>query len=89
MRNALTLKGVLEGDAMPQLLIPELVKFFKRGQYPMDKMVKFYQPDEIGQAFEDSRTGNTIKPIVVLMRHSISKYKIDHPSLYLICIKLG
>lgn len=31
----------------------------------MDKMVKFYQPDEIGQAFEDSRTGNTIKPIVV------------------------
>ena len=65
MRNALTLKGVLEGDAMPQLLIPELVKFFKRGQYPMDKMVKFYQPDEIGQAFEDSRTGNTIKPIVV------------------------
>ncbi|MEJ7159890.1 NAD(P)-dependent alcohol dehydrogenase [Staphylococcus caprae] len=65
MRNALTLKGVLEGDAMPQLLIPELVQFFKRGQYPMDKMVKFYQPDEIGQAFEDSRTGNTIKPIVV------------------------
>ena len=57
MRNALTLKGVLEGDAMPQLLIPELVQFFKRDNtqwikwlnsinlMKSDKLLKILEPE--------------------------------------------
>lgn len=63
---AKTLKGVIEGDAVPQLIIPKLVQFFKNGQFPVDKLVKFYDFDQIEQAFADSKNGSTIKPILVL-----------------------
>jgi len=66
MLNALTLKGVIEGDAVPQLFIPKLVKFFKNGQFPVEKLAKFYELEEIEQAFEDSKNGSTIKPILIL-----------------------
>jgi len=63
---AKTLKGVIEGDAVPQLIIPKLVQFFKNGLFPVDKLIKFYEFDQIEQAFADSKNGSTIKPIVVL-----------------------
>lgn len=66
MLNALTLKGVIEGDAVPQLFIPKLVKFFKNGKFPIDKLVKFYDLEQVEQAFEDSKKGSTIKPILIL-----------------------
>lgn len=66
MLNAITLKGVIEGDAVPQLIIPKLVKFYQNGQFPFDKLVKFYEMDDIQQAFEDSANGSTIKPILII-----------------------
>lgn len=66
MTKAVTLKGVVEGDAVPQLIIPKLVKFYQNGQFPFDKLVKFYEMDDIQQAFEDSANGSTIKPILII-----------------------
>ncbi|WP_033541255.1 NAD(P)-dependent alcohol dehydrogenase [Planococcus sp. CAU13] len=64
--NALTLKGVIEGDAVPQLIIPKLVSFFKNGQFPVDKLVKFYDLENVDEAFTDSKNGSAIKPILVI-----------------------
>ncbi|AIF67504.1 aryl-alcohol dehydrogenase [Terribacillus saccharophilus] len=66
MTKAVTLKGVVEGDAVPQLIIPKLVKFYQNGHFPFDKLVKFYEMDDIQQAFEDSANGSTIKPILII-----------------------
>jgi aryl-alcohol dehydrogenase len=59
-----TLMGVVEGDAIPKLFIPKLVKLYKEGLFPLDKLETFYDFDEINQAFEDSKTGKTIKPVL-------------------------
>lgn len=64
--NAITLKGVIEGDAVPQLIIPKLVSFYQNGQFPVDKLVKFYDLENIDQAFTDSANGSTIKPILII-----------------------
>lgn len=56
--------GVLEGDSIPQIFIPQLVEYYKAGRFPFDKLVKFYDFNDINQAFEDSKTGITIKPIL-------------------------
>ena len=32
----------------------------------MEKLVKFYDLEEVEQAFEDSKNGITIKPILIL-----------------------
>jgi aryl-alcohol dehydrogenase len=70
--NALTLHGVIEGDAVPQLIIPKLVSFYKNGQFPIEKLVKFYELEDVDQAFIDSSNGSAIKPILIIDK----EYKI-------------
>ncbi|MFS0783154.1 NAD(P)-dependent alcohol dehydrogenase [Bacillus sp. 1P06AnD] len=64
--KAVTVKGVVEGDAVPQLFIPKLVDFYQKGLFPFDKLVKFYPFKEVAQAFEDSKSGKVIKPIILM-----------------------
>jgi len=64
MAEGKTMVGVIEGDAIPQLFIPELVNYYKEGLFPFDKLVKFYDFEQINEAFEDSKKGVAIKPIV-------------------------
>lgn len=64
MAEGKTMVGVIEGDAVPQLFIPELVEYYKNGMFPFDKLVKFYDFNELNEAFEDSKKGLAIKPIV-------------------------
>jgi len=59
-----TMMGVIEGDVVPRVFIPHLVNYYKAGQFPFDKLVKFYDFEQINKAFEDSKKGITIKPII-------------------------
>jgi len=59
-----TLCGILEGDSVPDIFIPQLVDFVMQGRFPLEKLVTFYDFDKINQAVEDSEEGRTIKPIL-------------------------
>lgn len=59
-----TIVGVIEGDTVSKLFIPELIEYYKQGRFPFDKMVKFYDFEDIEQAFADSASGATVKPIL-------------------------
>jgi aryl-alcohol dehydrogenase len=61
-----TIKGVIEGDAIPQELIPKLVEFYNKGQFKIDEISKLYAFSDINQAFEDPKKGVTVKPVVVI-----------------------
>jgi aryl-alcohol dehydrogenase len=56
--------GTVQGDSIPQLHIPKLIQYYKEGKFPFDKLVKFYDFEDINKAFEESKTGVTLKPIV-------------------------
>lgn len=56
--------GVIEGDSVPRVFIPQLIAYYKAGRFPFDKLIKFYEFDQINQAFEDSASGITVKPIL-------------------------
>jgi Zn-dependent alcohol dehydrogenases, class III len=64
MAEGKSMIGVIEGDSVPRVFIPQLVAYYKAGQFPFDKLVKFYEFDAINQAFEDSASGETIKPVL-------------------------
>lgn len=59
-----TITGVVEGDSIPRIFIPQLISLYKQGKFPFDKLVRFYSFEEINQAVEDSHTGKTIKPVI-------------------------
>ena len=58
------LVGIVEGSAYPDTLIPKLINYFKDGQFPFDRLIKFYDFKNINQAIEDSEKGKTIKAVV-------------------------
>jgi aryl-alcohol dehydrogenase len=56
--------GIIEGDAVPQSFIPKLIALYHAGQFPFDRLVKFYDFDKINQAIAEARRGDVIKPVL-------------------------
>lgn len=56
--------GIVEGSSVPQIFIPRLVELQRQGRFPFEKLVTYYDFDQINQAVEDTESGRTIKPIL-------------------------
>lgn len=56
--------GIREGDAVPQSFIPYLIDRYRAGEFPFDRLIRFYDFREINQAMADARRGETIKPVL-------------------------
>jgi aryl-alcohol dehydrogenase len=56
--------GIIQGDAVPQKFIPRLIRLYQAGQFPFDRLVKFYAFSEINRAIADAKRGDTIKPVL-------------------------
>jgi len=56
--------GVIEGESIPQIFIPQLIELYKQGKFPFDKLIKFYDSKDINKAVEDSEKGVTLKPVI-------------------------
>ncbi|RRD22389.1 NAD(P)-dependent alcohol dehydrogenase [Brucellaceae bacterium VT-16-1752] len=57
-------RGIVQGDAVPQLFIPELIRLYKAGQFPFDRLVRFFPFEKINEAFAAAARGEVIKPIL-------------------------
>ncbi|MDY0975914.1 NAD(P)-dependent alcohol dehydrogenase [Massilia sp. CFBP9012] len=59
-----TLQGIIQGDAVSALLIPELIGLYRSGRFPFDRLITFYNFSEINQAFDDVAAGRVIKAVL-------------------------
>ncbi|KAL3440497.1 hypothetical protein BJX65DRAFT_300433 [Aspergillus insuetus] len=57
--------GCLQGDAIPQVYVREMVSWYLAGKFPVDKLVRRYPVGEWQQALEDMQNGTTIKPVLL------------------------
>ena len=64
MGDGKSLMGVVEGDAVPKLFLPKLLDFYKKGMFPIDKLMKFYKFEEINEAQAKSDAGECIKAVL-------------------------
>jgi len=69
MKDSRRLVGILEGDSIPQLFIPTLIKLCKKGLFPVDKLINYYDFTDIEKAFEDAGRGVAIKPVLLTQAH--------------------
>ncbi|MFT8995824.1 NAD(P)-dependent alcohol dehydrogenase [Lentilactobacillus hilgardii] len=58
-------EGIVEGDVIPQLFIPMIIDEYKKGNFPLDQLVKRYKFSDINTAFRASAKGEAIKPVLV------------------------
>lgn len=56
--------GVLGGGGRSGQLIPALIELHQQGRFPFDRLVKYYELDQIEEALADTRSGKVIKPIL-------------------------
>lgn len=59
-------RGIIQGDAVPQVFIPRLITLYQAGQFLFDRLVKYYEFSEINRAMADSKRGETIKPVLLI-----------------------
>jgi aryl-alcohol dehydrogenase len=57
---------VIEGDSVPDVFIPRLVELIRQDRFPLARLVKTYELREINSAAEESLSGATIKPVLVM-----------------------
>lgn len=64
MSGGRAVRGVVEGDADPDLFIPRLIELHQAGRFPFDRLIAFYPFDSINDAVADGEAGRVIKPVV-------------------------
>lgn len=62
--NGRTIKGIIEGNAIPGLFIPKLLDLYQQGKFPFDQMITYYPFEEINKAIADMHNGTIIKPVL-------------------------
>ncbi|MGV9914709.1 NAD(P)-dependent alcohol dehydrogenase [Streptomyces tendae] len=58
------LRGIFEGDSVPQEFIPRLIDLYQAGRFPFDKLVTTYPFEQIQRAVDDSEAGTTVKAVL-------------------------
>jgi aryl-alcohol dehydrogenase len=59
-----SVRGIIGGDAAPQVVIPMLLDFWRQGRFPMDRLITRFAFDRVGEAFEAFHHGAVIKPVL-------------------------
>ena len=59
------IKAICEGDADPQVFIPQLAALYQAGRFPFDRLIKQFPFEQINEAIASSENGSVIKPVVV------------------------
>jgi len=62
--NGRIVRGIVEGDAVPDLFIPKLIELYKQGRFPYDKLITFYPFNDINLAVADMERGKATKPVL-------------------------
>lgn len=64
--NGLTTRGMHQGDSVPRVMLPHLVKLWKDGKFPFDKLLTKFAFEDLHKALEEMHKGKVIKPLLVL-----------------------
>jgi aryl-alcohol dehydrogenase len=72
MSNGKSVRGIVEGEIVPAILIPQLIELHRQRRFPFDKLVKFYPFEAINEAIHDTETGKTVKAILRMRENSVS-----------------
>ncbi len=59
-----TVRGIIEGDSIPDRFIPELIELHRQGRFPFDRLVRFYPFSDIQEAVDATERGEVLKAVL-------------------------
>ncbi|HZP72485.1 MAG TPA: NAD(P)-dependent alcohol dehydrogenase [Gaiellaceae bacterium] len=57
-------RGIVEGDSIPDVFLPRLVRLWEQGRFPVERLMTFYDFDQIEQAAHDAESGAAVKAVL-------------------------
>ena len=63
MTRGLSIRGIVQGDSVPDSFIPRMVELHLDGCFPFDRLVAKYPLEKINQAIDDQAAGLVVKPV--------------------------
>lgn len=60
-----TIRGIIEGDAVPRLFIPRLIELWRQGRFPFDTLIETFPLEAINDAERAMHTGKVVKPVLL------------------------
>lgn len=62
--RAMTVRAVLLGDAVPAEFVPKMINWYRQGKFPVEKLIKFFDAEDMASAWLAMRSGAVVKPII-------------------------
>ncbi|WP_327196962.1 NAD(P)-dependent alcohol dehydrogenase [Sphingomonas sp. Root720] len=59
-----TVRGIIEGDSVADIFIPQLIELWRQGRFPFDRLIRFYPLAEIEEAARASAHGEVLKAVL-------------------------
>ncbi|MES1246680.1 MAG: NAD(P)-dependent alcohol dehydrogenase [Actinomycetota bacterium] len=59
-----TIRGIVEGESRPKEFLAQLFELWRRGALPVERMISYYDFDDIDRAVRDAESGDAIKPVL-------------------------
>jgi aryl-alcohol dehydrogenase len=59
-----TVRGIVEGDSVPDIFIPRLIEQWQMGAFPVDRLMSYYDFDQLDRAAADAERGQVVKAVV-------------------------
>ena len=59
-----TVKGVVEGDSVPDVFLPRLIELWRQGRFPVEQIMTHYDFHEIERAAHEAEAGEVVKPVL-------------------------
>ncbi|MEM6831995.1 MAG: NAD(P)-dependent alcohol dehydrogenase [Pseudomonadota bacterium] len=60
-----TVRGIIEGDSVPDIFIPQLIELWRQGRFPFDKLIKQFPLSKIEEAAQASENGDVLKAVLI------------------------
>lgn len=59
-----SVRGIIEGDSLPKVFIPQLIELWRTGRFPFHKLIEFFELENINEAVKASESGKVLKPVI-------------------------
>ena len=64
LMNGREVRGIIEGNAVPDLFLPRLLELHGQGRFPYTDLISYYDFEDINEAVDDLELGRTIKAVL-------------------------
>ncbi|KAL6711716.1 hypothetical protein ACN47E_004650 [Coniothyrium glycines] len=65
LNHGTVLRGCIEGNAKPSTFVPQMIAWYRQGNFPIHKLTTMYQSADFDTALQDMHAGNTIKAVLL------------------------